>query len=171
MCWRAAWSPGCRAMTRAWGMSVGTRTRTTSSAALWVLLMQTLQPWIRRIKAWDVTFDQKSKKNCKRFCYENWSRLLRVLLVRMKWWRFLIPLLMLCLSTVGWSGSNVGAQTDPSSRGGEREGERLTSGERPLGRRKKKQRNMMSEDATSPQKGQGWPWQWETISSKGLGQT
>lgn len=84
-----------------------------------------------------VTFNQKSKKNCKRFCYENWSRLLRVLLVRMKWWRFLIPLLMLCLSTVGWSGSNVGAQTDPSSRGGEREGERLTSGERPLGRRKK----------------------------------
>lgn len=42
-----------------------------------------------------------------------------------------IPLLiLLCVSTVGRSGADVGAQTDPSSRGGERAGERLTAGER-----------------------------------------
>lgn len=41
--WRAPWSPDCRAMTRVWGTSVGIRTRTTSSAAPWVLLMQTVQ--------------------------------------------------------------------------------------------------------------------------------
>lgn len=40
MCWRALWSPDCLAMMPVWGTSVGTRTRTTSSAALWVLLMQ-----------------------------------------------------------------------------------------------------------------------------------
>lgn len=36
--WRAAWSPDCPAMMPVWGTSVGTRTRTTSSAALWVLM-------------------------------------------------------------------------------------------------------------------------------------
>lgn len=38
-CWRAQWCPDFQATTRAWGMSLGTRMRTTSSAALWVLLM------------------------------------------------------------------------------------------------------------------------------------
>lgn len=37
MCWRVLWSPNCLAMMRVSGTLVGTLTRTTSSAALWVL--------------------------------------------------------------------------------------------------------------------------------------
>lgn len=54
----------------------------------------------------------------------------------------LIPLLiLLCFSTVGRSGADVGAQTDPPSRGGAREGESLTTGERPLRQREEKKRD------------------------------
>lgn len=66
----------------------------------------------------------------------------------------LIPLLIcLCFSsTVGRSGTNVGAQADPSSRGGEREGERLTTGER-LGnshtRKETKEKDVRRSDITT----------------------
>lgn len=65
-----------------------------------------------------------------------------------------IPLLIrLCFSsTVGRSSANVGAQADPSSRGGEREGERLTTGER-LGnshtRKETKEKDVRRSDITT----------------------
>lgn len=55
------------------------------------------------------------------------------------------------LSAVGRSGADVGAQADPSSRGGEGEGERLTAGHR-LGSAGEEER-LMSEEVTSRRKG------------------
>lgn len=60
-----------------------------------------------------------------------------------------------CFSTVGRGGANVGAQTDPSSRGGEREGERLTARTKQRETeivREKVSKGLMSEEVTSNRK-------------------